>query len=296
VKGEQLLIWNAGAGRGKDQELLRAARLSFTRCIEPEDPGEFVAAVTLACTDGAASVWIAGGDGSVHAAVNALMTHAVRPPLGILPMGTGNDFCRSLGIPLDPLECLQQRDSWLPAEVDLIAARFDSQTRYVANAANGGGPGQVSAAASRDTKERWGGLAYARAAVDAAASSENAVTAVSIDQKLLPEAPVFGVIAANGKTVGHGYTLVPNASLVDGMFDLLIIHDVSLLDLALLAPRLLSGGLPDAAKVSHHRARQAAVHSPMLFSFDGDPGTESEVAFEIMPRALAVLTPPGAVA
>src|SRR5262245_36417229 len=105
-----------------------------------------------------ASPWWRAGDGSLHLVVNRLrrMGRLDRVTLGLLPFGTGNDFARAAGVPLDPLAAAVALTTAQPCRFDLLE---DDTGRVVVNAAHAG-LGAEAAAAAADHKARLGPLAY----------------------------------------------------------------------------------------------------------------------------------------
>src|ERR1043166_5967910 len=109
---------------------------------------------------------VAGGDGTLNEVVNGLGTFARKKPIGLVPLGTGNDFARTLGLPAsvdDNLDVIQARKTTL---IDIVRVK-SKRSRYFVNVSAGGFSGTVGEKMTPQIKRTWGPLAYIRGAAAA---------------------------------------------------------------------------------------------------------------------------------
>ena len=220
--GSLLVVTNASAG-GTDEELVTAA-LAVLResadvrvgtCTEPGDLDRVLSG------RGDRAVVVLGGDGSVHTAVAALRRRGELADvvLGLVPLGTGNDLARTLGIPLDPAEAARSLLSWGPRPLDLIVDDDDGVVVNVVHL----GVGAEAAARSASLKSGLGAAAYAVGGVLAGATATGWDLRVSVDGTALDvDGPALMVAVANGRTIGGGASLAPDASPDDGLLDVVV--------------------------------------------------------------------------
>jgi diacylglycerol kinase (ATP) len=257
----------------------------------PGSAEEFAAAVAEALAAGCDTLVAAGGDGTVHALVNALAPHFDRARVGVLPLGTGNDLCRTLAIPLEPLEALEALAAGHERRLDLMRVETPARQLYCVNVAAGGFTGQMQEALTDDVKAWWGPLAYLRGAAEVLPNLTGYCTRLRLDDRPPQEVEVLNVLVANGRTAGGGLSVAPLANPEDGLLDVVTVRYGPLLDLTGVAALLLAGNYLDSDSVMHQTARRVEVVSApgMWFSIDGEPLTQEAIAFTVMPRALRVL-------
>ena len=238
-------------------------------------------------------VVIAGGDGTVHAVVNGLGPHFPNVPLGVLPLGTGNDFCRTLAVPLDPVAAVEVLRDGRPRAID-VARVEGGRTGFMVNAATGGFSGRVASEVTSDLKEFWGPLAYLRGAVGPAAEPPRYRVTLRLDGGPPETFDALNVVVANGRTAAGGFPVAPTASPEDGKLDVVVVRPGDALDLSVLAARLMHGDYLTDENVTHRLARWVELDSdpPMPFSIDGEPSEGSRWVFTVVPGALRVLTGP----
>lgn len=170
-------------------------------------------------------VIVAGGDGSLHAVVNLLydLSRLGDTVLGLIPMGTGNDFALGLGLPTAPLDaadvCLQTS----PTATDLLVT---DDGEAVVNAAHAG-LGAVASDRAQVAKPVAGALAYPMAAVVAGAAETGDQLEVTLDDRVIHDGPALFVLAANGPCLGGGARLCVGADPADGLIDVLVIGDLA---------------------------------------------------------------------
>ena len=293
------VLLNAHAGG--DADIARQAiRLHpDATLIEAEDLAE---AAETAARAGADVVVAAGGDGTVHAVANGLMrvgsSGADRPAFGVLPMGTGNDFARTLAMPLDLLTA-NQLDLLASGErrtLDLIHVGCTSEGEcYAVNACSGGFTGQIDEEMTPELKATWGPLAYTIGTLKALPEMEHYRTTVAWDDEEPEDVRAFNVLVANGRTIGGGTPVAPHANPEDGLLDVVVVREGGALDIArLTAKAYATADYTEDDKIIHRRVRRVTVASEpgMLFNVDGEAHTREPVTFEVVPGALRVVVGP----
>ena len=296
------VLYNSNAGSAEDDDIgtLRAVPgIDLVECGSPEDT---IAAAADAAHAGVEVVAAAGGDGTVHLVANGLMeagsTAQTRPVLGVLPLGTGNDFARTLGLPIgvDPITALDTLRRADRRTLDVIRVTHEGdedRTGVAINVCAGGFSGAVDEALTSEMKEAWGPLAYLVGAVKTLPDLTDYDTRVAWDGG--PEEPLaaLNVVVANGRTAGGGTLVAPRADPSDGLLDVVVVEAGA--DAVRLAAAIGAGSdYLDVEGVTHNRVRSVRIRSTpgMWFNVDGELRTNAPVTFEAVPGALRVCIGP----
>lgn len=295
-----LVILNPGAG-GADEVAGRMAVIREHPALEDGEirrTGEAGDARTLArraAADGVERVVAAGGDGTVNGVVTGLLEEGRGAVLGVLPMGTGNDLARSLGIPLELDGALDVLAEATPVSVDLVRMT-GSADRWFANASAGGLSGRVDEGVTPDLKAVWGPLAYIRSALEFVSELPTWRVTLETGAGETWEGDALNVLVANGRTVAGGIPVAPEARLDDGLLDVVVVRTAGLPALAAFASRCLVESHLDHELVEHRVVRSLSVASepPMTFNVDGELVGETPFSYEVRPGALQVLPGPDA--
>lgn len=280
---------------------LKAVNTAFFDEIERLEPG----AIHVTPTSGVAESYartaaesgqfeeiiVAGGDGTLNEVINGIADHFSHIRLGIIPLGTGNDFARSLGLPAVLKENVDVLLAGHTAFVDLVRAQSE-QRRYFANVSAGGFSGLVDEKLTPELKKTWGPLAYLRSAAAALPRLQAYGTIVELDGQRL-DVVVYNVVVANGRYVAGGLPIAPEANLYDGQLDVVLIESKPAADMALLVAQILLGKHLENAAVVHERAARVTVRSDpgMWFNVDGELIGNEPIVFEAVPHALQVVLP-----
>lgn len=294
------VILNPTAGRVRrypcvidDLVALPGAELRRTRA--PGHAGELAAE---AAREGRSVVVVAGGDGTVQEAVDGLVPPDGTVPdtaVAVVPLGTGNDLARTLGVPLDPHDALGVLARGRVRRVDLVRARCGERERRLVNFAIGGFAGDVADRVTPDLRRRWGGLVYLRAAVAGLPSLRRHRVRLIVDGESSAPADVLAVVVANGRRLGGGIPVAPRAEVDDGRLDLVAIRGDVPARVPLTVARLLGGRHLDAPGVVWRRGRSIEIRArdPMSFNGDGQPLGSGPASFRVLPGALRVVVPTG---
>jgi YegS/Rv2252/BmrU family lipid kinase len=235
-------------------------------------------------------VLVAGGDGTVHRVAQVAVEKGWI--IGILPAGTANDLARGLGIPLEPADACRVIAQG-PAEAIDVGWVND---QVLLNAAQVGLGPEVSSAADRGHKSRWGRFSYFRGLVEAITGRQGFQARIEADDE---QAGGYwlNVTVANGPCFGGGHSPEPEPRIDDGLLDVVAWRSRPLhrLGWAWLMRRV-GIGYPDA--VRHWRAARVRITTshPKTVTLDGDPTTESPVEATVRTKALRVIVPPASAA
>jgi len=238
---------------------------------------------------------IAGGDGSLHAVIDRLhhrheLDHG---PMGLLPLGTGNDFARGLGLPVGqrgPAEAAEIIVTGRPHALDLLLDEEDGTV--VVNNVHAGA-GADAAHAGQGWKERWGRIGYAIGAVRTIVAPEDVRVRVHVDGELVSSdrRPVLQVAVGNGAYVGGGAPLTPDARPDDGELDVLIAATRSLGARLTYAAGVVIGRHPERADVTCLRGQRVEISGEDFWcSADGElSGPHRRRAWRILPGAYSLI-------
>jgi diacylglycerol kinase (ATP) len=264
------------------------------RLLETERAGHARALAVEALEAGFELVVAAGGDGTINEVVQGLGSDLTRARLGLMPLGTGNDLARTLGIPTDPAEAFALLEQGRERRVDLVRVESAGQMRYCMNVAAGGFSGQVDEALTDEMKSTWGPLAYVRGAVAVLPDVSGYQTTIAWDDEDFEQLHALNVIVANGRTCAGGIKVASGADMEDGLMDVVIVKYASLLDLAGIAALLLAGDYLASEQVILRRARRVRVASTpgMWFNVDGELFTKEPISFAVEKSALRVVVGP----
>ena len=288
---------NGATGKRWPELARRAATLGLSGdALISERPGQLVELARRAADRGARLLVAVGGDGTVNEVANGI---AARDgiELAVIARGTGWDFIRTYGIPRKVDEAIAVARDGHARSIDLgrVAYRTrggDAAESYFANVASAGMSGAVARRANETTKAFGGKVAYLWATFVVFSrwrSSELRVTAG--DE--VRSGPMYDVVVANGRFFGGGMLICPDASPDDGLFDVLLIGDVTKRDLMATVPKLYRGRHLPHPKAELLRVKTVLVEAaePLPVELDGEqPGT-TPARFDVVPDALRVRVP-----
>jgi YegS/Rv2252/BmrU family lipid kinase len=285
-----LVITNAAAG-GSDRvdaalAVLRAAD-DDVEVVATETPADCAAAVARL---GGRRVVVCGGDGSVHTIVEALHgAGALDRPVGLIPVGTGNDLARAIGLPLDPAAAARVVLDGRPRRLDLLV---DDTGGVVVNAVHLG-VGAEAARQAASLKPRLGRLAYLVGGVSAGLATPGWTLSVRVDGTELVSGRVLQVGIGLGRSVGGGSPLTPHSVLDDQQADVVVSQAVGFLARLGYGLRLRRGSHVDRPDVLTARgARVEAEGDAFHYNADGEiHGPVPRRVWTIDPRGWHLIAP-----
>lgn len=244
--------------------------------------------VREALARGAATVVAAGGDGTINEVATALarLPAGNRPVLGIVPLGTANDFATSCGIPAELEPALRLAMFGRATPVDLAKVNDD---RYFINMATGGFGTRITTETPEKLKSALGGVSYfihGLMRIDQLKADRCELRGPDFSWQ--GDALVIGI--GNGRQAGGGQRLCPTALINDGKLELSVVTSQELLPTLLHKltseeqdPNMITASLPWLTISAPHE---------MTFNLDGEPLSGTEFRIEVMPDALECRLPP----
>ena len=235
----------------------------------------------------------AGGDGTLNEVINGVARHASEIRVGLLPLGTGNDFARSLKLPTTLAENIDILRAGETRPIDLVRVKSD-RTRYFVNVSTGGFSGLVDEKLTPKMKRMWGPLAYVRSAAAALPELHAYRTTVRFDNGEKVRINLYNMIVANGTFVAGGLPVAPQADPADGLLDVVLIPKRSTADMVVLAAQIVLGNHLGSESILFRRTARLIVNSRpgMWFNADGELVGNEPATFEVIPRALHFVAPP----
>jgi diacylglycerol kinase (ATP) len=235
----------------------------------------------------------AGGDGTLNEVVNGIAQGGCKAALAILPLGTGNDFARTLRVPNDLDAGIDQIAAGETRCIDLVRVTSD-QVRYFVNVSSGGFSGVVDEKLTPEMKWTWGPLAYLRGAAAAFSELRGYTTTVALDDAASFELDLYNVVVANGRYVAGGIPVAPEADIADELLDIVLIPERGPAELAILAAQILLGKHLGSDAIIFRRAKKIAINSRpgMWFNVDGELIGNEPATFELLPGVLQCVVGP----
>jgi diacylglycerol kinase (ATP) len=264
-----LIIVNPTAGAGRAGRLIPWLRQRLEQRPEIElqvtrRAGEAEAIASNAVRDGHDRVVAVGGDGTVQEVVNGLLAGPA-VELGIVPVGTGNDLARSLGLPGEPGGAWKAAMGRHTRRVDAARARNGAgEERWFASAGGIGFDAQVAAAMARRRGWQAGRAGYVLTTLAELRRFDNRPVEITLDEETFSRSVLF-VAIANGAFYGGGMKIAPDAEADDGWLDVCVVGDVSRLTALREMPNLYRG--------THVRNPAVSVHTTRTIHIEGDPAT-----------------------
>lgn len=253
---------------------------------ERGDAARFVAE---AARDGVPRVIAGGGDGSVNEAANGLMALAApaRPTLGILPLGTANDFATACRVPVDAEAALRLAVTGEPRPVDLGRCN----DAFFANIASGGFGAAVTAETPVELKNFLGGGAYTLMGLVKAVHFAPYACSIHTPAGAVDGSMVVGAIC-NGRQAGGGQPLAPDAFLDDGLLDIVSLRRFPASAAMQVVAEILANR-SDGEYVERLRAPwiEVTAPAPIPVNLDGEPMTGTSFRFACEPGCVRMVLP-----
>jgi len=278
---------------------LRAAipDLSVRRTAAPGDAEQFALQWGRQCPGG--TLLAAGGDGTVHEAVNGWWQSGATGSFGVIPAGSGNDFARNAGLPLDPEAAARRLPSATLRPSDLGRLTYQDRSgsprrRVFLNSVSLGVSVRANRLARHFPAIGPGRLRYALGALGALLSAERTRYLLRDETGVLFEGAALNLTVANGASFGGGMPISPGSSPRDGILDLVVLRPMRGLRALLALSRLQRG-----THVTLPEARVTPLRGPLRIQVDRaswraeSDGQELEgsgdLTLEVLPGGLALL-------
>ena len=296
-----LVVVNPAAGGGRALRsvawlLERLAARPEVRLEITRRPGDAESLAADAARRGHDRVIAVGGDGTVQEVVNGLLAASEPAEMGIVPLGSGNDLARSLGLSTELASAWRIAIGHATRQIDVARARNGSGAeRWFASAGGIGFDAQVAAAMADRSGWQAGRAGYLLATLAELRRFHNRRVRLTIDG-VVETADVLFVAIANGEFYGGGMRIGPGASVDDGRLDVCVVGDISRLTVLRQLPNLYRG--------THINHPAVSMRSGTTIEADGDADTRIHLdgePFGVLPlhvtisrRALAVAAPASA--
>ena len=240
----------------------------------------------------ATKVIVAGGDGSIHEAANGILHAEGNISLGIIPLGTGNDFAKASDTPLDwrlATDQLSKRLSRGDPARPIDAGRMND--RFFANGAGIGFDAKINRIAK---KYQWpiGDLVYLFAVFEGLWDGVITPNVEMTYDNTRYDGPITLANISNGPWVGGMFHIAPMAQIDDGKLDLIVAAPVTRRRILALLPKLIRGKHIGAPDISDHRTEsfRLVADAPVPSHLDGETQPlQTEFEIEILPRALSLV-------
>jgi diacylglycerol kinase (ATP) len=259
-------------------------------------PEEVAAHLDKAYDMGLTRVISIGGDGTNHALINALAEanerHGEPMVYGNLPIGTGRDWARGLGVPFGSIRAAAD---WIanaqPRPTDIGMLTYDGKREYFLNIASAGLGGEVSRRVERIKRRRpW---TFARATLTTIAMYHAQPMQVTLDGQDWYEGNAYAVAIANGTTFGHGMKIAPNAKVRDGLFDVVLVKGIARARVLAAFRRVYNGTHLTHPGVLSSQAKHVEIRSPkgrVELELDGEYAVGHDLHFSVRPGLLQILS------
>lgn len=295
---------NAGGGKcGRDwpkiEELLLKTKLDFESILTERKLHAMVLSRKF-IQQGHKNFIVVGGDGTLHEVINGIFSQegikTTEITLGVIPVGTGNDWSRMFGIPRQYKEAIQTLITGNTFIQDIGRVLYNHNDkkiqRYFLNIAGMGFDAMI-AQKSNDLKEKGksGKLLYFWNILIGLFGYKYFPASVNVDGEI-SECDIFSMNIGICKFSGGGMKQVPNAIADDGIFDLTIIKKIGRFNVIKSLPMLYNGKIIKHPKVMTLNGKKIKVESDMkvFLETDGESLGHSPFEFDIIPRSLTVIT------
>ena len=277
-------------------ERLRA-RVGLMDIVITVAPGDATSAAAQAVRDGYDYLFVAGGDGTLNEALNGVATipnGLSRTVFGIVPLGTGNDFATTLGIPPDIETALDALAAGDPVPVDVGVMNG----RHFFNVSGGGFIAEVSDAVDTELKSIAGRLAYliggAQVLMTHEPVSAEMLLTGSSEQRAHFDLHAFAV--CNARQAGGGKLIAPDAEIDDGLLDVCLIESMPTVEFLALLKKVSSGDHLADERVHYFRTPELELSfaRTIKVNTDGQVLDAGHCEYRILHHATRVLRPPAA--
>ena len=230
-------------------------------------------------------VLVAGGDGTVDSVVNAMMNRGIDLPIGILPVGTANDFGKFIGIPSDVTKACNQILESEPKAVDIGKIN----DKYFINVASSGLFTDVSQKTDLNLKNTIGKLAYYLKGIEEIPNFSR--LKVHLKSKEVDfDGEMYLILVFNGQTAGN-FKLATRADVNDGYLDVIMIKAVPIIEILPLFIKILKGEHLDSDKVIYFKTDDILIESEedIVVDIDGEKGPDFPLRIRCIKGGIKVL-------
>jgi YegS/Rv2252/BmrU family lipid kinase len=294
--GDTARIWTRTAS--EIHRRFGAFAVEFTRA-----PGHGKQIALEAAKQGRKLIVACGGDGTINEIANGILESGEPAELGILPSGTGGDFRRTFHLSTDPAQAAADLKNGITETIDAGRVTFTDEngktvSRYFMGVASFGISTSVIRRVKADKPFAWlprglsGRAGFAWSTLQTTLEMKYTKASITLDDGREREVSVVNFCVANARYFGGGMKIAPDARLDDGLFDVVMIGEISTPKILANSYKLYVGKHFDVAEVHHAHARKIVVNpitdEKIRFETDGELPGFLPAVFEIAPRALKI--------
>lgn len=229
----------------------------------------------------------AGGDGTINVCVNAMIRNNIYLPLAIMPAGTANDFAYYFNIPneIDKMLDIALGDNYTYADVGKV------NDRYFINVAAIGQVVDVSQKTDPTLKNTIGVLAYYLKGLSEVPNLKPVRVTLTTPEKVYREKMYFMVVM-NGESAGGFKKISPDSEINDGLLDVLLFRNMSLLEMPAVFMRVMQGSHLSSKKVLHFKTDKLRIETEadLPTDIDGEHGEKFPLEFAVVHNRLKICT------
>ncbi len=257
----------------------------------PWDFEDLAPVIEEALADGAERIIAGGGDGTVNGVANLLVgTGAARPRvvMGVLPLGTANDFAHGCDLPCDDLKkCLLIACTAPARNIDVGCMNG----RYFVNVASGGFGAEITATTPTKMKKALGGGAYTIMGLAKAFTLNPYEGRLLVPGEQPAEGNMVFMAVGNNRLAGGGFEVAPKAQLDDGLLDIAVVSDGPAADVGRLLEEIKTPENPENRFLHYRQLSEFTFESDqeLHINLDGEPVLDRRFEFSVLPKHLGVV-------
>jgi diacylglycerol kinase (ATP) len=295
------VILNPASGRERGPEYVAllseriAARYGQVEMAVTTGDGDAERSAVAAVADGCDALFVAGGDGTLNEVMNGLAAAGRLDDIvvGVIPLGTGNDFAAALGIPNEVEGALDVLLSGRERRIDL----GEVNGRVFMNTSGGGFIAEASVAVTPQLKTIAGRLAYLIGGAQALMEFEPVRATVTLGPGAAPLAyGLYAFAVCNSRLIGGGRLIAPDAVLDDGLLDVCLIEEMSALEFVTLARKVAGGDHVNDPRVAYMQSASAVIEleREIRVNTDGEVFEGRRCEYRVRPKAARFFVGEGA--
>lgn len=296
VNNRILLIVNPRSGSRRGARVLERVLPVLSQdgrqveVCQSEFAGQATEIVRTRSLDGVTGLCLIGGDGTLHEVVNGLLARddSLRPPVGIIPCGTGNTVAEHLGF-VDSIAAAQGIVAGNTSPIDVLQVSMRNGTAYCCNIVGWGAVTDINRTAE---KLRWlGSSRYTIASLLHVARPRPRHLKLTIDGESSEGEYLFAV-ACNTRSTGKGMLLAPRADIADGLVDLVLVRSTSRRQLLKVLQTVFDGSHVRQSCVVYHQVREFELVPEAAdgLNLDGELRGAAPCRVKVLPQAISIFT------
>lgn len=290
------VVRNPASGRGSGVERWPALEANLRKRVdhvlvrETSAPGTGGEIALQLLHEGCDVIAAAGGDGTLCEVLQPVVGSGAA--LAIIPLGTGNDFARTLGMGTAPEQAIDAIVSGRRWPIDIGRWSQGAKSGYFINVAGCGFDGEVARRVNQGFRSFHGRNAFLAAILQTLIRYRATKLRLTIDGEVVQVKAMLSAIA-NARSYGGGMMIAPNAKLDDGLLDLVVVGDLSRTQFVMNFSRVLRGTHLSHPRVIHRQFRHLTIESEpdAPFLIDGELLGGSHLMVDVVPKGVAVIAP-----